>query len=49
MAYYTLVNTEHSNDLGKRASAHQAMAQQHQQQVGWQGAQDHADHRDDDE
>ena len=49
MAYYTLVISEHSNDHGKRASAHQAMPQQHQQQVGRQGAQDHADHRDDDE
>ena len=49
MAYYTLVISEHSNDHGKRASAHQAMPQQHQQQVGRQGAQDHAEHRDDDE
>ena len=49
MAYYTFVVTEHSNDHGKRVSAHQAMVQQHQQQVGRQGAQDHADHHDDDE
>ena len=48
MAYYRLVITEQSNDHGKRASAHQAMAQQHQWQVGRLGAQDHADNRDDD-